>query len=99
MDKVIRIIGSMSSIMYVLAAVPQIIKIIKTKNTKDLSLITMFINLAAAIMYEIYTFYFKLYELFFPALVSICFTITQIVFKYRYDRKQTISEIPEAYLF
>lgn len=77
--------ASLGIAISIFSAIPQIIKICKTKNSNDLSLIGMMINLVGIIFMQIYAFYFKLWEVFAPNMLSVFFVLVQIFLKYKYD--------------
>jgi hypothetical protein len=45
----------------------------------------MMINLVGIIFMQIYAFYFKLWEVFAPNMLSVFFVLVQIFLKYKYD--------------
>lgn len=86
LDNLLKIFASIGVTISVISAIPQIYKLWKDKSSKDLSIYTLCLNLTGVIIMEIYAFYFKLWEIFLPNLVSLTFIITQIIMKYCYDK-------------
>jgi uncharacterized protein with PQ loop repeat len=58
MDKTIKNIGLLGSIMVSIMFIPQTIHTIRTDKTKDLSKIFLFLSLISSLLMMIYGFYF-----------------------------------------
>lgn len=82
---IFKCVGGLAVVVCIASMVPQILKIRRTKKTDDLSKTGYYINLTGVLLIEIYSFYFNLWELFIPNLVSILLILLQILMKKCYD--------------
>ncbi len=81
-----QIIGSMAAIMTTSAFVPQALKIIKTKSTKDISL-GMYIILTTGILFWlIYGFLLKQPPIIFANTIGFSLTLTILILKIKFRK-------------
>ena len=80
----IKIIGYIAAILTTSAFIPQAVKTIKTKHTKDLSLV-MYIALTTGILlWFIYGVYLKDLPIVLANGITLCFTLIILVLKIRH---------------
>lgn len=81
-----QIIGSIAAIMTTSAFVPQALKIIKTKSTKDISL-GMYIILTTGILFWlIYGFLLKQPPIIFANTIGFSLTLTILILKIKFRK-------------
>jgi MtN3 and saliva related transmembrane protein len=88
MDWLFRCFGTLAVIVTISGNIPQIIKIYKTKKTKDISTSGLVLKMIGKIMMLIYAFYFHLWELFAPNIISFLLTTIILIQKYYYIKTQ-----------
>jgi len=80
----IKIIGYIAAILTTSAFIPQAVKTIKTKHTKDLSL-TMYIALTLGILlWLIYGIFLKDLPIILANGITFCFTLIILILKIRH---------------
>lgn len=84
-DFIFKCVGGLSVMICISSMIPQLYKMYKTKRTDDLSMKSYYINLCGITLIEIYTFYFNLWELFIPNILSFILILLQILMKKCYD--------------
>lgn len=87
-DWVFKSFAMFSVVLGISSMVPQIVRIWKTKKTNDLSIYALYILFLSITSMQIYAFYFNLWEIFFPNIISLCFTLVQIMLKKCYDTSE-----------
>ena len=80
-NTVMDIIGLTGGFIIGLGLIPQIVKVIKTKSTKDLSYFWQILYMLGISMNIIYSIYFNLWSIYIPA--SLEFTCVFIIFNYK----------------
>ena len=84
-DWIFKCMGGVAILVCMLSSIPQTIKMYKTKKTNDVSKTGIIVLLLGTIMLEVYSFYFNLWEMFFPNLFTITGLLIQLIFKKCYD--------------
>lgn len=84
-DWIFKCIGGLSVLVCISSMIPQIHKMCKTKKTNDLSITGYYINFCGITLIEIYAFYFNLWEIFIPNVLSWLLILLQILLKKCYD--------------
>jgi MtN3 and saliva related transmembrane protein len=80
----VTMLGLLAGILTTSSFIPQVIKIYKTRETKDISL-AMFIVLCSGIsMWAIYGFYIRSLPVIFANTISFVFAFIIVVFKIKY---------------
>jgi len=77
-------IGSIAGILTTLAFVPQVIKVIKTKDTEALSLGMYSIQVIGIALWLIYGLTIKDFALISANAVTLCMSLTILAYKLRY---------------
>lgn len=85
MESYISTLNYISGFLYVVSGVPQIIKAMRTKSTKDISMITQVIYLVADIFYEIFGSYHDIKSIWIPGIFNLAFECIIICLKIYYD--------------
>jgi len=80
----IELIGTGAAICTTFSFLPQAIKVIKTKNTKDLSLLMYWVFEIGVILWMIYGFLIGSYPVAIANVVTLIFATIILVFKIRY---------------
>ena len=88
MDLLFRCFGTLAVIVTISGNIPQIIKTYKTKRSKDISTSGLIIKMVGKIMMLIYAFYFHLWELFAPNIISFLLTTIILIMKIYYDKRE-----------
>ena len=89
-DWIFKCVGGLSVLVCISSMIPQIYKMYKTKRTNDLSITSYYINFCGVTLIEIYAFYFNLWEIFIPNVLSWLLIVLQILLKKCYDVKYGI---------
>lgn len=84
-DFIFKCIGGLSVMVCISSMIPQIYKMHKTKRTNDLSITGYYINFVGITLIEVYSFYFNLWEIFIPNVLSWLLIVLQIILKKCYD--------------
>ena len=82
--EVYYILGLAGSILVTIAYVPQTIKTVLTKHTKDLSLAWLFILTVGLFMYSIYGIWISSTPVIFSSGFGFILVLTLLVYKLRY---------------
>jgi uncharacterized protein with PQ loop repeat len=85
MDQFINILICVSVFLYAIAQIPQVIKSLRTGSTKDISLLTLIICFIAALLSNIFGFYYELIYVWAPASCNLCLTSIIIALKISFD--------------
>ena len=70
MDWLFRCLGTLAVIVTISGNIPQIIKTYQIKKSKDISTSGLVLKMIGKIIMLIYAFYFHLWELFAPNIIS-----------------------------
>lgn len=89
-NKIFRGLGTLAVITTISGNIPQIIKMYKTKKSKDISNSGLIIKIIGKIMILIYSFLFGLWEIFIPNIISILLTIILLIQKNYYDEYELL---------
>jgi len=84
MELIFRFFGTLAVIVTISGNIPQIIKTYKTKRSRDISTSGLILKMVGKIMMLTYAFYFHLWELFLPNIISFLLTTIILVQKYYY---------------
>jgi len=92
-DFIFRCVGGLSVAVCISSMGPQIHKMWKTKRTNDLSMMSYYINFVGVTLIEVYAFYFNLWEIFIPNVLSWILIVLQITMKKCYDTKYGVLDV------
>lgn len=81
------IIGYAAGALLAVCFLPQVIKTFRTKNAGDVSMGMLLLNLASALLYEIYALRLALLPIILMNGLFILLMIAEISLKWRYDRR------------
>ena len=81
METIINNIGLSGSILLGLSFIPQTYKIIKEKQTKNISLIFLILSICSAILMSIYGFYYELLPIIISNILVIINCVIIIIYK------------------
>lgn len=84
----VDIIGYTAGFLTVINLIPQLIKIIKNKSSKNISVVSYTILSTALILWIIYAFMKKDIELIITNCLSLCVTTSIIFSSFYYDEKE-----------
>lgn len=84
-DWIFKSLGGLGILICMVSSIPQTYKMYKTRRTNDVSSTGIYILLMGTFMLEIYSYYFNLWEMFFPNIFTITGLIIQVTFKRCYD--------------
>jgi MtN3 and saliva related transmembrane protein len=79
-----EIIGFLAPALTIAAFLPQVLKVIKTKHTKDLSLVTFLTLIITGFLWAFYGFLLKDSAIIFTNSVIMCFALIIVVYKLRF---------------
>lgn len=74
-----------SSVIFTVESMPQLIKIYRKKDAKSISYISAFLGLLGLIGYAFFSLYFNYIEIYPFILIQIVLKITLIILKFYYD--------------
>ena len=80
------IIGIMAGLLCTISFIPQVIKIFKTKNTRDLSLVTFYTLSLGVFLWLIYGILIKEPPIIGSNAVILILSLLIVVMKIRYDK-------------
>ncbi len=87
MEKIIiDFLGYVAATITTIAFLPQIIKTIKTKSAKDVSMGMFVLFTTGVFLWIIYGILTKTYPVLIANAVIFCLSVTQIILKIYYDR-------------
>ena len=81
---ILEVIGYIGGLLIAIALLPQIIKAIKTKSTKDLSLLWTFILFTGLVLYDIVAIINRINFLIVFATIEAILTLILIFLKIKY---------------
>ncbi len=81
------VIGLVGGFCVVFCLVPQILKTVRTRSAKDISLLWQCTYIFGLILVLIYSIYKRLFPIYFPGILEIIIAITFLVLKLKYDRE------------
>ncbi len=88
----IELIWYIAWILWVSQAIPQILKIYKTKKANDLSYITIYMVIICTGLRGIYGYTLDLYPIFYPNLLLWLLYLILLFIKIKYDKNITLQE-------
>ena len=83
-------VGFTGGIFLSIQLLPQILKAIKTKKTKDLSYLFLMTSIFGSIIIIIYGFLIDSFSIIVTILISLVLKIILLLLKMKYDRQQNI---------
>ena len=83
---VIELLGYISAIITTIAFLPQIIKTLKTKSAKDVSMGMFVLFTVGVFLWVIYGFLTNTMPVLIANIVIFCLAVTQILLKIKYDK-------------
>ena len=78
------VIGITAGLLCTISFIPQVIKIYKTKNAKDLSLVTFSMFSAGVSLWTLYGIVLKDYPIIFANAVTLAFSLMILTMKIKY---------------
>ena len=81
-------IGIVGGAVYPICTIPQIIRVIKTKSSKDLELSSLILFLIATLLILVYSIYFKLFPVYIPSSLDLIVQSVLLGLKVHYDKKE-----------
>lgn len=97
-DWIFKSMGGLAIFICMLSSIPQVFKMIKTKQTNDLSLTSILLLFTGTAMLEVYAFYFNLWEMFFPNIFTILSILIQIILKKCYDKQEDVPGLLDKFI-
>ena len=82
-------VGIVGGAIYPICTIPQIVRVIKTKSSKDLELSSIILFLVATILILIYSIYFKLFPVYIPSSFDLLVQSILLGLKVHYDKKSS----------
>tara|TARA_Y100001970_G_C13939952_1_gene702648 strand:- start:22 stop:399 length:378 start_codon:yes stop_codon:yes gene_type:complete len=79
-------LGLIGGIIFTVCNIPQLIKIVKTKSSKDISLASLFLYFIGSTLILIYGIYFELFAIYVPCVIEVLFEVVLIIMKLYYDK-------------
>jgi len=95
-DLFFDLVGLFGGIIFTICNIPQIIKIIKTNSSKDISFASLLFYLVGSILVCVYGIYFKLLAIYVPCVIEILFEILLIILKCIYDKRSKKNKIEDV---
>jgi MtN3 and saliva related transmembrane protein len=83
-----QIIGILAALLTTFGFIPQIIKMIRKKSVKDISIITLFQFSAGVLLWTIYGMYLGDLIIITANIITFITLVMAIVFYHHYNRKQ-----------
>ena len=68
-------LGLIGGIIFTVCNIPQLIKIVKTKSSKDISLASLFLYFIGSTLILIYGIYFELFAIYVPCIIEVLFEV------------------------
>ncbi|MDI6776072.1 MAG: SemiSWEET transporter [Syntrophales bacterium] len=87
MDLFINMVGLLAALLSTISMVPQVVKIYKTKNTKDLSLMTFVILSSAIFLWFIYGLLIRAFPIIIGNAIGFILTAFIVMMKIKMDKK------------
>ncbi len=84
----IEFLGYLSASLTTIAFVPQILKTLKTKSAKDVSMGMFGLFTTGVFLWIIYGFLTDTKPVFISNIIIFCLALTQIILKIKYDRQE-----------
>lgn len=84
----IEILGYISATLTTIAFVPQILKTIKTKSAKDVSMGMFALFTSGVFLWIIYGLLTNTKPVFISNIIIFCLALTQIILKIKYDKQK-----------
>lgn len=88
---IIEILGYISATLTTIAFLPQIIKTLKTKSAKDVSMGMFVLFTIGVFLWIIYGFLTNTMPVLIANAVIFCLALTQIILKIKYDKLEKTS--------
>lgn len=82
-----KFLGGFGIFVVMVASIPQIRKMIKTKRTDDVSRTSLILLLIGTLMLQTYAGYFRLWEVFIPNIFTLITLMVQIGLKRCFDTR------------
>lgn len=92
----LNIIGYSAGVFTTFGALPQIIRALKTKSTKDLSYTSLIIIDIGVVLWAVYGVLLKDGPLIVWDTIAFILYTTLIILKFRYDRRQSLEKSIEV---
>ncbi|CAM9412816.1 unnamed protein product [Ectocarpus sp. 8 AP-2014] len=80
-----NLMGVCGGLIVACALVPQLARVIRRKQSADISYAHLMVFLGGMFMFLVYYGYYELWEVFFPALLSMSLTILLLALKIRLE--------------
>ncbi|CAM9843798.1 unnamed protein product [Ectocarpus sp. 8 AP-2014] len=80
-----NLMGVCGGLIVACAFVPQLARVIRRKQSADISYAHLMIFVGGMVMFLVYYGYYELWEVFFPALLSMSFVILLLALKIRLE--------------
>ena len=84
----IEILGYISATLTTIAFVPQILKTLKTKSAKDVSMGMFVLFTSGVFLWIIYGLLTDTKPVFISNIIILCLALTQIILKIKYDKQE-----------
>ncbi|MEK6968566.1 MAG: SemiSWEET family transporter [Nanoarchaeota archaeon] len=83
----IEFIGFTAGLLVALSSLPQLIKSWKTKQTKDIAIMWLLINIAGQVLWMAYGYFKDSLSLIVMSAITLLMVSSVLILKMRYDRK------------
>ncbi|CAM9434160.1 unnamed protein product [Ectocarpus sp. 6 AP-2014] len=80
-----NLMGACGGLIVAFATVPQLARVIRRKQSADISYAHLIVFVGGLLMFLVYYGYYELWEVFFPALLSMSFAILLLALKIRLE--------------
>jgi len=85
-------LGLIGGIIFTVCNIPQLVKIIKSKSSKDISLASLILYLIGSTLILVYGIYFELFAIYIPCSIEVLFEVVLVVLKCFYDNRKETAE-------
>ena len=82
-------IGTVGGVIYPICTIPQIVRIVKTKSSKDLELSSIILFIFATLLILVYSIYFNLFPVYIPSSFDLLVQSILLGLKVHYDKKSS----------
>lgn len=90
-NEIIDLVGYTGGFMLSVCLIPQIYKIIKTKEVKNISYLWQFMYIIGSILHLYYGAYYNLLPIYIPAIIELSLILLLLSLKIRYKKTEEIN--------
>lgn len=89
-NEIIDYLGYAGGFILSLCLIPQIIKIIQTKEVENISYLWQLMYITGISLHLYYAIYYKLLPIYIPTIIELCFIFILLSLKIKYKKNQML---------